>query len=339
MQPASHESPAAAPSSPHQPPASGGRPPDARHPAGRVLPGRLPPAEMFPAGRSDLRVRWLTLRSGLRVRAVECGPEDGAPVFFVHGWGCSVYSFRHNLAPLAAAGFRVLAADLKGHGLSDKPTAPGEYTTEALSAHVMEILDALGAGRVSLVGHSMGGALALDVAIRAPERVCRVALFSSIGLGEVRLLGFWRLLTPRPLAPVYPHLVRRWIVRLVLREVYGRRGGFSARDVDEYWAPTQFPEAVYAARAVLHELDWSLVPAERLRTLRCPALVVFGTRDRLVETSPMRRLVQAMPDARLHVVDGAGHVVMEEAPGEVNRTLLDFFSAERAAAAERRRRA
>jgi pimeloyl-ACP methyl ester carboxylesterase len=285
---------------------------------------------MFPAGRPELAARFLTLASGLRVRVVEAGPENGPPVLLVHGWACSIYSFRHTFAPLAAAGFRVLAADLKGHGLSDKPTAPGEYGTEALSAHVVEILDALGVGRATLVGHSMGGALALDVAMRAPERVCRVALLSSIGLGEAGLIGVLRLLTPRALAPLYPHLARRWLVPLVLRASYGRRAMFTPRDVDEYWAPTQFRSAVHAAWAAAHEFVWSPVPAERLRTLRCPALVVFGTRDHLVEPCSARRLVEALPDVRLHLVEGAGHVVMEEAPDEVNRTLLAFLRAERA---------
>lgn len=320
MQPASSEPPTAAPPSRHLPSDDLLRP--------GVLPGRLPPAELYPAGRSDVRVRWLTVRSGLRVRALECGPENGPPVFFVHGWACSVYSFRRNLAELAAAGFRVLTADLKGHGLSDKPTAPGEYDPEALSAHVLEILDALDVGRATLVGHSMGGALALDVAMREPERVCRLALFSSVGLGEAGLIGALRLLTPRALGALYPHVVRRWMVPLVLRAAYGRRGGFSPRDVDEYWAPTQFPEAVYAARAEAHEFVWSPVPAERLRTLACPALVVFGTRDRFVHARSARRLVEALPDVRLHFVEGAGHVVMEEAPDEVNRMLAEFVAAE-----------
>lgn len=284
---------------------------------------------MYPAGDPTVRVRFLELPSGLRVRALESGPADGAPVFLIHGWACSVYSFRRNLGALAAAGFRVMTADLKGHGLSDKPLGRGEYETEAMVAHVLQILDALGVRRGVLVGHSMGGALALDVAMRAPERVSRVALLDPVGLGPAPIIAVVRALTPRVVAPLLPPLVRRWLVSVVLRFAYGRFGGFTSRDVDEYWAPTQFPETVLAAREMAHQFTWSPQPAERLGTLRIPALVVFGTRDRLVPARSAVRLVRALPDVRLELIDGAGHVTPEEAPARVNSLLLDFLSPER----------
>ncbi|MEP6906149.1 MAG: alpha/beta fold hydrolase, partial [Gemmatimonadales bacterium] len=100
---------------------------------------------MFPAGRPELRTRYLELASGIRVRAVECG-EHGAPmIVLLPGWGCSAFVFRDNLAPLATAGFHVVAVDLKGHGLSDKPIATGEYRLESMQSHIHEILDALDA--------------------------------------------------------------------------------------------------------------------------------------------------------------------------------------------------
>jgi len=280
-------------------------------------------------------VRRVRLASGLTVRAIECGPADGPAVFLVHGWACSVYTFRRNLRALADAGFRVHSADLKGHGLSDKPLAPTEYGTEAMAEHLSQILDALGVGRVALVGHSMGGALALDVAMRWPERVTRVALLDSVGLGEARLVKVVRALTPAPLTPLLPRLARRWMVTVVLRFAYGAFGGFAERDVDEYWAPTQFPEAVYAARLIAHHFTWSPVPAERLGELRCPALVLFGTRDRLVSPRSARQLLDALRDGRLALVEGAGHVALEERPEEVNRHLVSFLSPELAALARR----
>ena len=316
---------------PHHPPDDGGREADTRYPTLRTLPGRLPPSEMFPAGRPEIAVRWLRLASGLRVRSVECGPADGPAVFLVHGWACSVYSFRFTLGALAAAGFRVLSADLKGHGLSDKPGEPAEYGTEAMAEHVVQILDALHVERVALVGHSMGGALALDVAMRRPERIPRVALLDSVGLGEARLVRVVRALTPRPLTPLLPRLARRWTVPIILRFAYGRFGGFTARDVDEYWAPTQFPEAVYASRHLAHRFTWSPVPAERLGDLRCPALVLFGTRDRLVSPRSARQPLDALRDGWLCLVEGAGHVALEEQPVEVNRHLVNFLAPELAA--------
>jgi pimeloyl-ACP methyl ester carboxylesterase len=125
--------------------------------------------------------------------------------------------------------------------------------------------------------------------------------------------------------------VRRWTISLVLRFAYGRWRGFTSRDVDEYWAPTQFRETVLAARAMAHEFTWSPQPAERLATLRLPTLVVFGTRDRLVPARSAERLVRALPEVRLELIEGAGHVTPEEAPERVNGLLLDFLAPERSA--------
>lgn len=284
---------------------------------------------MYPAGDPSIRVRFLELPSGLRVRALECGPAEGAPVFLIHGWACSVYSFRKNVGALAAAGLRVLSADLKGHGLSDKPLGRGEYGTEPMVEHLLQVLDALGVGRTALVGHSMGGALALDLAIRVPERVSRVALLDSVGLSTAPIIQVVRALTPRVVAPLLPPLLRRWLIAVVLHVAYGGLRGFTSRDVDEYWAPTQFRETVLAARAMAHEFTWAPQPAERLGSLRLPMLVVFGTRDRLVTVRSAERLVRALPGVRLELIEGAGHVVPEEAPERVNRLLLDFLAAER----------
>lgn len=283
---------------------------------------------MFPAGHPGIAVRWLGLRSGIKVRAIEAGPASGPPVVLIHGWACSVFSFHRTIAPLAAAGFRVLAADLKGHGLSDKPLAAGEYTTPAMIAHFREILDAFGVARAAIVGHSLGGALALDVVLASPDRVSRVALLAPVGLGRSGMAVLVRALTPRIVVPLLPGLVGRWLAKLVLRFAYGRFGGFSERDVDEYWAPSQFPAAALAARAVAHEFTWTPITAERLATLRPPVLVVVGSRDRMVEPRSAGRLLASRPGVRIHVVEGAGHVALEERADEVNGVLLDFLAPE-----------
>src|SRR6266704_6680 len=87
----------------------------------------LRPGEMFPAGDPAYRVSFPRLRSGIKVRVVERGDPSSPPIVLVHGWGCSAYVFRRNMPALAAAGFRAIAVDLKGHGLSDKPLALEEY--------------------------------------------------------------------------------------------------------------------------------------------------------------------------------------------------------------------
>src|SRR5437016_13887243 len=86
------------------------------------VPGRLDVSEVYPAGQPDIRQRFVMLPSGVRIRVVEAGPEQGRPVLLVHGWGGSIYTFRKTISALAASGWRAIAVDLKGHGFSDKPT-------------------------------------------------------------------------------------------------------------------------------------------------------------------------------------------------------------------------
>src|SRR6478672_7653027 len=105
--------------------------------------GRLPPGEMFPAKETGYRVTFPRLASGIRIRVVERGAADGVPVLMLPGWGSTVYIWRRNFPAIAEAGFRAIAVDLKGSGLSDKPLGENEYTSDALVSHLGEILDSL----------------------------------------------------------------------------------------------------------------------------------------------------------------------------------------------------
>ena len=99
----------------------------------------LSPGEMFPAGDVAYRVSFPVLSSGTKIRVVERGGLTSPPVLLVHGWGCSAFVFRRNMPALADAGFRAIAVDLKGHGLSDKPVASREYTIDSLVEHLLEL--------------------------------------------------------------------------------------------------------------------------------------------------------------------------------------------------------
>lgn len=277
---------------------------------------------MFPAGRPELRTRYLQLASGLRVRAVECGSESAQPIVLFPGWGCSVYVFRENLAPLAAAGFRAIAVDLKGHGLSDKPIAPAEYRLEAMRRHFIEILDAIGGERLMIGGLSMGAALAAHAALADPRRIRAVVMGSPVGFSGVRGLSALRLLTPSPLAPLLPRIASRAVIERLLRFANGKLRQITERDVDEYWAPTQFPEFTRAMRHLLHEFTWRAP----FTPLPVPCLLISGTRDRFVSPSSAQSYRRVLSDVRFLEVRDAGHVVYDEASSVVNEAMIDFFS-------------
>jgi pimeloyl-ACP methyl ester carboxylesterase len=286
---------------------------------------------MYPAGVPDVVVRNLTVGRGLRLRVVESGPANGHPVLLVHGWGACLYTYRYLLPALARAGRRAFALDLRGHGLSDKPRGAGRYTADALCRDVLDLLDALELGRVDLIGHSLGGAVTLQIALRSPERVRRLVLAAPVGLAPVRLRRVGQLLTPRFTNLFARYLTPRWLTSVLLHGTYGVPSRVPDEAVDEYWAPSQFPDYYRALRALLAEFSWAPTSADELGRVVHPTLVILGTADRLIPDAGAR--VSALPSATVLSLQGAGHLGLEECAAETNRAVIGFLDGDSVVAA------
>ena len=286
---------------------------------------RLSLDEIYPAGIAGISSRFIRTQAGLRVRVIECGAEDAPPVVLLSGWGGSVYMYRKNLPALAEAGLRAIAVDLKGQGLSDKPADPAEYTGASMTAHAIEILDALALTRVRLVGQSMAGKISARVALEAPHRVERLVLIGAVGIGRVPLSATLSHLPDRALELALP-FTSRWTFRAVLHRASGSLAEPTERDVEEYYAATRDPNFVRALFLLLKNFDWRLLTPEELAAFAMPVLVIAGTEDHLVTPDRVLRCVERMPDGRSLIVPKAGHVPNEEAPETVNRALVEFLA-------------
>ena len=276
---------------------------------------------MFPAGDSRFRHSFLSLtvsNTALSIRAVECGdPSAERVVLCVHGWACSVYSFRRLMPLLADLGMRAVAIDLPGHGLSSKPKNHEPYLLDALAECVIKSTDALGITRCVLAGHSMGAPICARVAVLKAERVSGLALLAPAGFGTELDLRVLRSLTPHFLSPLLPYVVRRWMIQLVFAAAYGSLYRPTARDIDEYWAPTQFPGFVGAMSNLLHYFEWSAGADCGFGDISVPTAILDGGRDNLVVRRWVRRYAEVLPNATLTVIENCGHVVPEEAPEAV----------------------
>lgn len=276
------------------------------------MPRSLSANEIFPARSPDISARIVPLRSGVRVRLVEGGAAHGQPLLMLHGWGASAYSFRHAFDLLGRRGLRVIAADLRGFGLSDKPSVAGAYSLANYREDLDQLLDALSVERLSLAGHSMGGGVSLHYALERPERVRALALINPTNLVEIPLLTVPKL-APRFITRLLGgRLVPRFGIELILRWIaYGDASLVTEEAVDEYWAPTQFPGYVSAARASLSEFDWSPLTSSRAGSLAVPTVVILGAQDRLVrEAAQAARSLHGASVQELR----AGHCVHEELP-------------------------
>jgi pimeloyl-ACP methyl ester carboxylesterase len=275
-------------------------------------------------GDAALRFSEVSTRSH-RLSVLSAG--DGPPVVAIHGLGATKASFLPTVAALAPD-FRVTAVDLPGFGDSDKPLG-APYDARWFAAAVVELLDALGLERASLIGNSLGGRVALEVGLRHPERISRLVLLApSLA---------WR--RDRPWAPllrlVRPELgaiqpaPRAVVERIVSRVVPGAEDGWTAAGIDEFLRAYLTPAgraAFYAAarQIYLEEPEGANGFWPRLRALQPESLFVWGRRDRLVPLAFARHVTDAVPAAS-HLELDCGHVPQLERPRETHAATREFL--------------
>lgn len=249
---------------------------------------------------------------GIRVRYARRGEGAGPPVLFLHGFGGDLDNWLFNLDAVAAA-VPVIALDLPAHGQS-AVRLPGAGTLADLAGWVLRFLDQLEVERVHVVGHSMGGAIAAQMALAAPRRIASLTLIATAGLGaEINsgyIEGFVAAATRRELKPVVeqlfadPALVSRQMLDDLLR--FKRLDGVSQ-------ALTQLGATLFGGGRQATQ------PVAQLAGNGVPLTLVWGREDRII---PAAQAKAAPAGARVQVLEGAGHMVMMEKAGEVNALIL-----------------
>lgn len=266
---------------------------------------------MFPARERAIAARQILL-AGERVRLVEAGDSGAFPVLLLHGWGGSAYNFRAVLGRLAGAGLHAIAPDLRGHGWSETGLPAGAWRRDAVVDWVRHLLDTLGVGYCVVVGQSIGGAIALDCAVRMPDRMAATILLSPIGFTPVRraqLARWFRWLRPRT--------TPRWMVEAILRRIYGTRGRWTTEDLEEYWFPLRRADVVSALLQSAREFDFTLRDPEAFPAGLGPLVIRFGELDRLIPSAAAVAHARRIPGADVAILPGVGHVPAEEVPDEI----------------------
>jgi pimeloyl-ACP methyl ester carboxylesterase len=277
----------------------------------------IPEAQRYPAG-TPFRAQYRIV-DGTRLRMIDSG--SGTPVVFIHGIGASMYAWRQQLPPIVAAGYRVVAFDNRGFGFSEKP-ARG-FRNADYTRLVLALLDSLGIASAVLVGHSMGGAIAADVALAHPDRVRGLVLIDAAGFG-IRWPGALKIARWPFIGAVATSFRGRWITGRILRSSFADPGKVTEADVDQYYAPV--PDAHYgrALRGVLREFRFDSLSG-RLARVQAPTLILWGDTDRLISLREAARFARELPRSEVVVIERSGHNVPEESPDQVNRVLLDYL--------------
>ena len=261
---------------------------------------------------------------GVDIHYVDKG--HGPAIVLIHGLGGSLYNFRYNI-PALAGQLRVLALDLKGFGYSTRPLG-ADYSQTAQAQLVADFMDRLGVGRAAVLGHSLGGAIALRLAALFPQRVARLILVASAP--PVRLVPPLGDAALRPILRLGSALV---LHQPGLREAVLRSGFYDPSFVtpemlEEFRRVGRIRGSAEAIVRVL--LDSARDEPLDLAQIRQPTLLLWGAGDRAVGLRLARWFQTQLPDARLRVIDRARHMVIEERAGESNAAILSFLQEEKA---------
>jgi pimeloyl-ACP methyl ester carboxylesterase len=295
------------------------------------LDGKLSQSERrrFEHERDLLRRAKFIELNGIVHHYQDVGPQDGEPLILVHGWDCSALWWHRIIDPLAAAGYRVISYDLKGHGFSDSDPARG-YTVEGFSSDLRALGDALHLGPQHVAAFSLGAFVALHYGANAPDRVRSLTFFNF------SLLSFNRLastLLPPVLGSIFNRLLRPierrglwWIPFIYARLVLSQNtppvsdvklGALSLRCCD--------PEAIWVSTRELVRREVLDAVPEQMRVMQQPTLLVAGAGDPVMRPAGGRKLMSLAQNGTYLEVPKCGHLILFELPEQVAQILRLFL--------------
>ena len=256
---------------------------------------------------------------------VDEGPKDLATLLFLHGWASTHEQWSRTVARLSGKR-RCIAADLPSYGRSEVPVT--DYTPGFFAESARQLLDAAGVQTVVPVGSSMGGMVAMEFALRWPERVQALVLVDSGGMWSSRpraaraansnfAFGIYKLVEP---------LVGRTMMRRAFHDRESGYGEMRARADRLHGDPKEKARRRTRFNSMMHLAATSY--RERAAEIRAPTLVVWGRQDKLMPLALGERLARTIPGARLEVIEGCGHLPSVERPEEFNRIVEGFLGPE-----------
>lgn len=285
-------------------------------------------AREMPFARREVRVEGATLS------VVDDGPADAPTLLFVHGNPTWSYLWRNLMGPALAQGFRVVAPDHAGFGLSEKPRDPAYYTLKRHVDNLVAVARALDLRDVTLVLHDWGGPIGMGLAVREPQRIARIAVCNTVAFApkEKRPLTKWHAQLASPWGyrvAVWLNAVERSAMTLGVAKPLPR----AARKAYD-WPMRDKGARIAAARFVQMVPDGPDHPeAQTLRSIQAdypklaekPMLVLWADKDRAMRARFAERWLDDFPHAIVkHVAPDAGHFWQEDAPELFLPHLLEF---------------
>jgi epoxide hydrolase 4 len=274
--------------------------------------------------------------NGIALNVIQAGPQDGTPIFLLHGFPEYWYGWRHQIEHLVWKGFRVWVPDQRGYNLSDKPEDVFDYRMDELVMDTIGLINAAGVDKANIVGHDWGAVVLWWLALRHPERVNKMAILNvphprvfqrHIRFNVKQILrslyaGFFLL-------PALPEMSVKFndskvFARLI--KATGLRDTFSDEDMEKYREAWAQPHAVrsminwyraYARYNPAPPKSWRIKPQ---------TLILWGLKDKALSSDLVEPSYDLCDNAELVTLEKATHWVQHDEKERVNQLLGMFFS-------------
>lgn len=274
--------------------------------------------------------------NGITLHVVAAGPEDGPLVILLHGFPEFWYGWRAQIPALAMAGYRVLAPDLRGYNLSDKPAGLAAYRPEVLVEDIAGLIAAAGREQANIIGHDWGGAVAWWLVLARPERVHKAVMINiphpTVFARQLRTdqeqqrkswyMAFFQL-------PGLPEaLLGSNNAQAMSAALKGssRPGTFREADLEQYRRAWSRPGATMAMLNYYRAVARFSQPRFHDERVHIPLQIIWGRHDPFLKHEMAAKSVDMCDDGRLQLIAEATHWVQHEFPGRVNNTILSFLT-------------
>ncbi len=268
----------------------------------------------------DIPGKFISVNSQ-NIRYIDAG--SGLPLVFIHGFGASIFSWRKNLEPLSTY-HRVCAPDLPGFGYSDKPL-DADYSIDAYADFVIQFMDRLKIEKAVLVGHSLGGGIALLTSLKFPARVLALVLLDAEAYPITPPLMLKIAQLPG-IRSVVHRAIGEWVVRVSLQRSFYDPSLITEPLIKEYYRPFLTENGKAAPIKVLQAMDFEKLQElpGRYRNITKKTLIIWGREDQISGIHLACKLKKDLPNSRLRIIPECGHLVQEEKPEVVNRAITRF---------------
>jgi len=258
---------------------------------------------------------WANL-NGLKIRYLESGKGNDRHILFIHGLGSAADRWL-DIPDALSEKFHTIALDLPGFGKSDKPIM--DYTIENFRKTIVDFIDSLVINNTSIVGHSLGGYIAAEVAIQNKNRVESLVLIDSSGM----------LKKPTPLLEEYVKVAMNPTkdkVRKVFEQMVADPKRIPTKLVETFISRINSPNAKYAFKSTLENSAYSQIGLDRLKLIEnIPTLILWGVEDKVIPIQHSKIFKEAILNSQIKIIQDAGHAPFAEKPDQVCEILRNFL--------------